>query len=455
MGTVVDMSKVNTTVIKQAALKYLKEGIDLDERGQSEKAREKYRLAIEKLDIGISILSRKKDRTAEDEKLLQSQRHFHDEASERVKALMKKAPIAAASKTPIPIGAAQPKRTIRSVLGGLCRKLFGLTTSPPAAKLSEGQPERPAAMHALKSPKGSGGVAGVKKPPTPVNLNAMKGVDKKLALRICDDALDAAPGVRWNDIAGLEGAKKHLHEAVILPRLKPDIFQGLRAPPKGILLFGPPGTGKTLLAKAVATEANARFFAISASSLTSKWVGEGEKLVRALFAVAYSVQPSIVFIDEIDSILTARTEGENEASRRLKTEFLTQFDGVSSSSGHVLFMGATNRPQEIDDAALRRFTKRVYIPLPDDAARASLVSHLLKGQCHSVKGAELRSVVSFTTGYSGSDLAALCKEAAMGPVREAGANIAHVSAKDLRPIAAKDFKAALRVVRPSVPAASW
>uniref|UniRef100_A0A7S3D649 microtubule-severing ATPase n=1 Tax=Palpitomonas bilix TaxID=652834 RepID=A0A7S3D649_9EUKA len=433
MGTVVDMSKVNTTVIKQAALKYLKEGIDLDERGQSEKAREKYRLAIEKLDIGISILSRKKDRTAEDEKLLQSQRHFHDEASERVKALMKKAPIAAASKTPIPIGAAQPKRT----------------------KLSEGQPERPAAMHALKSPKGSGGVAGVKKPPTPVNLNAMKGVDKKLALRICDDALDAAPGVRWNDIAGLEGAKKHLHEAVILPRLKPDIFQGLRAPPKGILLFGPPGTGKTLLAKAVATEANARFFAISASSLTSKWVGEGEKLVRALFAVAYSVQPSIVFIDEIDSILTARTEGENEASRRLKTEFLTQFDGVSSSSGHVLFMGATNRPQEIDDAALRRFTKRVYIPLPDDAARASLVSHLLKGQCHSVKGAELRSVVSFTTGYSGSDLAALCKEAAMGPVREAGANIAHVSAKDLRPIAAKDFKAALRVVRPSVPAASW
>eukprot|EP00297_Palpitomonas_bilix_P008440 CAMPEP_0113881158 /NCGR_PEP_ID=MMETSP0780_2-20120614/8208_1 /TAXON_ID=652834 /ORGANISM="Palpitomonas bilix" /LENGTH=444 /DNA_ID=CAMNT_0000867959 /DNA_START=91 /DNA_END=1425 /DNA_ORIENTATION=+ /assembly_acc=CAM_ASM_000599 len=426
------MSKVNTTVIKQAALKYLKEGIDLDERGQSEKAREKYRLAIEKLDIGISILSRKKDRTAEDEKLLQSQRHFHDEASERVKALMKKAPIAAASKTPIPIGAAQPKRT----------------------KLSEGQPERPAAMHALKSPKGSGGVAGVKKPPTPVNLNAMKGVDKKLALRICDDALDAAPGVRWNDIAGLEGAKKHLHEAVILPRLKPDIFQGLRAPPKGILLFGPPGTGKTLLAKAVATEANARFFAISASSLTSKWVGEGEKLVRALFAVAYSVQPSIVFIDEIDSILTARTEGENEASRRLKTEFLTQFDGVSSSSGHVLFMGATNRPQEIDDAALRRFTKRVYIPLPDDAARASLVSHLLKGQCHSVKGAELRSVVSFTTGYSGSDLAALCKEAAMGPVREAGANIAHVSAKDLRPIAAKDFKAALRVVRPSVPAAS-
>mmetsp|Transcript_23714 Transcript_23714/g.59791 ORF Transcript_23714/g.59791 Transcript_23714/m.59791 type:complete len:120 (+) Transcript_23714:117-476(+) len=119
MGTVVDMSKVNTTVIKQAALKYLKEGIDLDERGQSEKAREKYRLAIEKLDIGISILSRKKDRTAEDEKLLQSQRHFHDEASERVKALMKKAPIAAASKTPIPIGAAQPKRS-KTVLHANC-----------------------------------------------------------------------------------------------------------------------------------------------------------------------------------------------------------------------------------------------------------------------------------------------------------------------------------------------
>merc|ERR1712165_473420 len=124
----------------------------------------------------------------------------------------------------------------------------------------------------------------------------------------------------WSDIAGLEFVKKTVKEIVVFPLLRPDIFTGLRSPPKGLLLFGPPGTGKTLIGKCIASRSGSTFF--SASSLTSKWVGEGEKMVRALFAVAKVHQPSVVFIDEIDSLLTSRTDGEHESSRRIKTEFL-------------------------------------------------------------------------------------------------------------------------------------
>lgn len=162
------------------------------------------------------------------------------------------------------------------------------------------------------------------------------GYDAKLVEMINSVIVDQSPSVKWNDIAGLEMAKQALLEMVILPTKRRDLFTGLRKPAKGLLLFGPPGTGKTLLAKAVASESDATFFNISASSLTSKWVGEGEKLVRTLFQVAISRQPSVIFMDEIDSIMSTRTENENEASRRLKSEFLVQFDGVSSNSGDLV-----------------------------------------------------------------------------------------------------------------------
>ncbi|KAI8435345.1 hypothetical protein MSG28_003670 [Choristoneura fumiferana] len=178
----------------------------------------------------------------------------------------------------------------------------------------------------------------------------------------------------WEDVAGLEMAKSVIQEAVVWPLLRPDLFTGLRRPPRGVLLFGPPGTGKTLIGKCVAAQCRATFFSISASSLTSKWIGDGEKMV--------------IFIDEIDSLLTQRSDTEHEATRRIKTEFLVQFDGAAT--GDVL-KGKSAQELETNIPFLLK-------------AREQIVCNLLRSEAHGVSAAEAREVAALTEGYSGADM---------------------------------------------------
>ncbi|KAJ8025460.1 Fidgetin-like protein 1 [Holothuria leucospilota] len=281
----------------------------------------------------------------------------------------------------------------------------------------------------------------------------LQNVDPKMVELIMNEIMDHGPPIQWDDIAGLEYAKKTIKEIVVWPMLRPDIFHGLRGPPKGLLLFGPPGTGKTLIGKCIASQSKSTFFSISASSLTSKWVGEGEKMVRALFSVARCYQPAVIFIDEIDSLLSQRSTDEHESSRRIKTEFLVQLDGATSSDDdRLLVVGATNRPQEIDEAARRRLVKRLYIPLPEASARKQIIINLLSQQGnHSLTEEEVNQICERTDGYSGADVANLCREAALGPIRSLhSGDIQHISADEVRGISYQDFLHAVESVRPSV-----
>uniref|UniRef100_A0A8C5TLX2 vesicle-fusing ATPase n=1 Tax=Malurus cyaneus samueli TaxID=2593467 RepID=A0A8C5TLX2_9PASS len=242
---------------------------------------------------------------------------------------------------------------------------------------------------------------------------------KKLQNQLQGAIVMERPNVKWSDVAGLEGAKEALKEAVILPIKFPHLFTGKRTPWRGILLFGPPGTGKSYLAKAVATEANnSTFFSVSSSDLVSKWLGESEKLVKNLFQLARENKPSIIFIDEIDSLCGSRSENESEAARRIKTEFLVQMQGVGVDNEGILVLGATNIPWVLDSAIRRRFEKRIYIPLPEDHARAAMFKLHLGSTPNLLTESDYRELGRRTDGYSGADISIIVRDALMQPVRK-------------------------------------
>jgi len=246
--------------------------------------------------------------------------------------------------------------------------------------------------------------------------NAHRGIEPS-AMR---EFLIEVPKVSWEDIGGLKNVKQQLREAVEWPLTKPEVFKRMGiTPPRGILLYGPPGTGKTLLAKAVASESKANFISIKGPEVMSKWVGESEKAVRELFKKARQVAPTIVFLDELDSIAPMRgTDTGSHVTDSVVNQLLTSIDGLESMEG-VVVVGATNRPDIIDQGLLRpgRFDRLVLIHAPDKKAREEIFKIHTKGMPLD-KTVNIKYLAESTENYSGADIEALCREAAMLAIRE-------------------------------------
>ncbi|CAG8981706.1 hypothetical protein HYALB_00006579 [Hymenoscyphus albidus] len=228
------------------------------------------------------------------------------------------------------------------------------------------------------------------------------------------------------DIGGLDDIIEELKESVIYPLTMPHLYahsSSLLAAPSGVLLYGPPGCGKTMLAKALAHESGACFINLHISTLTEKWYGDSNKLVRAVFSLARKLQPTIVFIDEIDSILGQRRSGEHEASGMVKAEFMTLWDGLTSASetglpSQIMILGATNRIQDIDEAILRRMPKKFPVSLPSKPQRLRILQLLLKDTKIEEDNFDMDYLTRVMAGMSGSDIKESCRDAAMAPIRE-------------------------------------
>lgn len=329
------------------------------------------------------------------------------------------------------------------------------TNDPPT-------PKNPKAGTADSRKRSVGGTAPKEEEQTPAEKKfEVFGPDGDLVDMLERDILQKNPNIRWDDIADLEDAKRLLEEAVVLPMWMPDFFKGIRRPWKGVLMVGPPGTGKTMLAKAVATECGTTFFNVSSSTLTSKYRGESEKLVRILFEMARFYAPSTIFIDEIDSLCSRRgSDTEHEASRRVKSELLIQMDGITNNEDPakvVMVLAATNFPWDIDEALRRRLEKRIYIPLPNKAGREALLRINLR-EVEQAAELDVSEIAEEMDGYSGADITNVCRDACMMAMRRKIAGLTPEQIRGLSkdelelPVSPADFVEAVRKINKSVSA---
>ncbi|CAI0397527.1 unnamed protein product [Linum tenue] len=221
----------------------------------------------------------------------------------------------------------------------------------------------------------------------------------------CDVINPDSIDVEFNSIGGLHSIKEALYELVILPLRRPELFSHgkLLGPQKGVLLYGPPGTGKTMLAKAIGKESGAVFINVKVSNLMSKWFGDAQKLVAAVFSLAYKLQPAIIFIDEVDSFLGQRRTSDQEAMTNMKTEFMALWDGFTTD--------------KLDEAILRRLPQAFEIGMPDCRERAEILKVILKDESVE-RNIDFNYIASLCDGYTGSDIFELCKKAAYFPIRD-------------------------------------
>ncbi|GBC73126.1 ATP-dependent zinc metalloprotease FtsH 2 [archaeon HR04] len=269
-----------------------------------------------------------------------------------------------------------------------------------------------------------------------------------------DLVLKDKPNVKWDEVIGLEDAKRALRESIIYPTQRPDLFP--LGWPKGILLYGPPGNGKTLLAAATASEIEGYFINVDAASMMSKWLGEAEKNVAKLFSMARRVVskenvPVILFIDEVDSLLGTRSN-EIGGEVRVKNQFLTEMDGITSKSGRspIYVIGATNKPWSLDWPFLRRFQKRIYVGLPDYNARLQMFRSYT-AQLNIDPSLKLEDLAKITEGYSASDIRDVCQGVQLKVVNELfESGKAFDGNAQTRSIGMNDFKEILKNRKPSV-----